>query len=81
MVLKFEEWLLDQLNRKDLIGDLARTLATREANQYPPRRKADEHKRWADIIIRSDEPAYIAIFNDAWQEFLTAKQATNDPQT
>lgn len=81
MVLKFEDWLLDQQNRKDLIGDLARTLATREANQYPPKRKADEHKSWADIIIRSDKPAHIAIFNDAWQEFLAAKQASDGSST
>ncbi len=81
MVLKFEEWLLNQQNRKDLIGDLARAMATREANQHPPRRKADEHKRWADIIIRSDEPTHIAIFNDAWQEYLTAKLTAEDPQT
>lgn len=81
MALEFEAWLLEQQSRRDLIGDLARSLATREADQYPPKRKADEHKSWADIIIRSDEPAHIAIFNDAWQEYLTAKQAADNHLT
>lgn len=77
MVLKFEEWLLAQQNRKDLIGDLARDPAIREARQKPSRRRADEHKSWADIVISSAKPAHIAIFNEAWQEFLLAKQAAD----
>ena len=81
MVLKFEEWILAQQTRKDLIGDLARALAMRETNQHPSRRKADEHKIWADIIVRSDEPAHIVIFNEAWQEFLAAKQVADDSRT
>lgn len=78
MDLKFEEWLLDQQKRKDLIGDLARAPAMQDPTHKTSRRKADEHKNWADIVIGSAEPDHIAIFNDAWQEFLAAKQAADD---
>ena len=35
-------------------------------------RKSDEHKSWADAVIKSDIPGHIYAFNDAWQEFLQA---------
>jgi hypothetical protein len=38
----------------------------------------DEHKDWADTIIRMDQPGYIFVFNEAWQEFLLAKQAAEN---
>lgn len=78
MVLRFEEWLLGQQKRKDLIGDLARAPAMYEISQKSSRRKADEHKNWADIVIGTSEPEHIAVFNDAWQEFLLAKEAAGD---
>ena len=78
MLLKFEEWLINQQSREDLIGDLARVPSMYDVNHTSSRRKPDEHKNWADIVIRIAQPEYIAVFNDAWQEFLLAKQAVKD---
>jgi hypothetical protein len=47
-------------------------------NHKSSRRKPDEHKNWADIVIRIAEPGHIAVFNEAWQEFLLAKQAAKE---
>lgn len=80
MDLKFDEWLNNQQNRKDMIGDLARLPSLQDAELKSSRRKADEHKNWADIVISIAEPEHIAVFNDAWQEFLLAKQANSDAQ-
>ena len=78
IILKFEDWLIDQKERKDLIGDLARILILQDLESKPSRRKFDEHKKWADIIIKIPEPRFIFIFNEAWQEFLVAKQLEKD---
>ena len=74
IILKFEEWLIDQQDRKDLIGDLAHVLSMEDTTRISAKRKADEHKNWSDVVIDIPEPGYIAIFNDAWKEFLLAKQ-------
>jgi hypothetical protein len=76
--LRFEEWLFDQYNRDDLIGDLARVLSMQNIDRKPSRRKSDEHKNWVEIVIGIAEPGYIAVFNEAWQEFLLAKQSAED---
>jgi hypothetical protein len=78
MYLKFEEWLFDQQYRDDLIGDLARVLSMQNIDRKPSRRKSDEHKNWVEIVIGIAEPGYIAVFNEAWQEFLLAKQSAED---
>lgn len=78
MILRFEEWLIKQQYRKDLIGDLARTPSMHDIEPKSSRRKLDEHKNWADIVIGMAEPECVAIFNDAWQEFLLAKQAAKE---
>lgn len=78
MLLRFEEWLFDQQYRDDLIGDLARVLSMQNIDGKPSRRKSDEHKNWVEIVIGIAEPGYIAVFNEAWQEFLLAKQSTGD---
>jgi hypothetical protein len=78
MVLSFEEWLINQQYREDFIGDLARAPIMYDVNHTSARRKADEHKNWADIVIRIAQPGYISVFNEAWQEFLLAKQAAKD---
>jgi hypothetical protein len=78
MFLRFEEWLINQQNRDDLIGDLARILNMQNIDRKPSRRKLDEHKNWAEIVIGISEPGYIAVFNEAWQEFLLAKQSTEE---
>jgi hypothetical protein len=78
MILRFEEWLVGQQDREDLIGDLARVLSMQNADLKSSRIKLDEHKSWVDIVIRIAEPGYIPVFNDAWQEFLLAKQTAKD---
>jgi hypothetical protein len=74
----FEEWLIDQQNRVDLIGNLARLPRMQKIDRINSRGKRDEHKNWADIVIRIAEPGYIDVFNEAWQEFLLEKQAATD---
>ena len=78
MLLRFEEWLFDQQYRDDLIGDLARVLSMQNIDRKPSRRKSDEHKNWVEIVIGIAEPGYIAVFNEAWQEFLLDKEAAAD---
>ncbi len=78
MILRFEEWLVEQHDRKDLIGDLARQLSTQNSDRKPSRRKPNEHKTWVEIVIGMAEPEYIAVFNEAWQEFLLAKHTATD---
>ena len=80
MVLRFDEWLNDQQNRDDLIGDLARVPGMQNANHKPSSRRFDEHKSWVDIIIGIAEPGQVYAFNEAWQEFLLAKQEATDFQ-
>jgi hypothetical protein len=74
--MKFAEWLNDQQSRQDPIGELARTPGMWSGGDATSRRKPDEHKVWADIVIRSARPGHIAVFNTAWQEFLQARKAT-----
>jgi hypothetical protein len=78
MMLRFEEWLIDQQERDDLIGDLARVPSMQDVQHKSSRRKPDEHRNWADIVIGMAETGYIAVFNEAWQEFLLAKQVAKD---
>jgi hypothetical protein len=78
IILRFEEWLIDQQYREDPIGDLARVPSMQDVEHKASRRKADEHKNWTEIVIKIAEPGYIAVFNDAWQEFLLAKQTAKE---
>ncbi len=78
LFLKFDEWLVDQQYREDLIGDLARILSMQKSEDKISRRKFDEHKNWVDIVIGIAEPGYIPVFNDAWQEFILARQIEKD---
>jgi hypothetical protein len=78
MILKFEKWLINQQYRDDLIGDLARVLSMQNTDRKPSRRRLDEHKKWVEIIVGIPEPGYIAVFNEAWQEFLLDKEAAAD---
>ena len=75
MVLTFEDWLLNQQYRKDLIGELARVPGLQNPEIKSSRRKRDEHKSWATIVVNIASPGFIEVFNEAWQEFLLAKQA------
>jgi hypothetical protein len=78
MTIKFEDWLSAQQSRQDLVGDLARTLGLENDPAPASRRKPDEHMEWANIVIKTARPSYIAIFNEAWQEFVRAKEATEE---
>lgn len=78
MILRFEKWLIDQQDREDLIGDLARVLGMRDVHPKTSRREPDEHRNWADIVIGIAESEHVYVFNEAWQEFLVAKQAAKD---
>jgi hypothetical protein len=78
MLLKFGEWLTDQQNREDDIGYLARVLAVQEIQLKSSRQKSDEHKEWVDMVTKIDEPGHVFAFNDAWQEYLQARQAAED---
>jgi hypothetical protein len=50
-------------------------------NQSFPKRKSDEHKNWVEIVVQIAQPGWVFVFNDAWQEFLVAKQAVeNSPE-
>jgi hypothetical protein len=78
MPLRFGEWLHGQQDRTDEIGNLARVPAMQMVIQGQPGRKLDEHKAWANIVIRIVEPGLVAIFNAAWQEFLLARQQAEE---
>ena len=74
----FGEWLVDQQYREDLVGDLARLPIMQNSDQMLSGRKRTEHNNWADIVIAIPQSGYVFVFNDAWQEFLLAKQAAAD---
>ncbi len=77
-MLIFADWLIGQQQRKDHVGDLARVLVLQNVTpKKVSNRKLDEHKSWADVVTKSDTPGHIFAFNDAWQEFLRAKHATD----
>ena len=78
MFARFGEWLVNQQSREDLIGDLARLPIMQNSDQEISRRKPDEHKDWAEIVIGIPEPGYIPVFNEAWQEFLLVRQSAID---
>ena len=78
MILKFEEWLTNQLYREDRIGDFARVLSKVDHQPKFLRRNWDEHKGWADIVSRISEPGHITAFNQAWQEYILAKETAAD---
>jgi uncharacterized protein YozE (UPF0346 family) len=72
--MTFRNWLLEQQSRTDPVGKLARAISTVDHNYTPPRRKNDEHKKWADIITRQGQPEHVLAFNRAWDEYQAAKE-------
>ena len=76
--MKFEEWLTNQQYRKDDIGYLARVLAVQEIQARSSKRKHDEHRYWVEAVTNIDEPGHTHAFNDAWQEYLPARQVAED---
>ena len=78
MILTFEDWLMNQQYRKDNIGELARVPDLQIPEIKSSRFKSDEHKSWATIIVNIASPGIIEVFNEAWQEFLLAKQAAKN---
>lgn len=77
-MMTFEEWLIAQESRQDHVGDLARAPGMRNGADTVSKRKLDEHKSWANAVIKTAKPSHIAVFNEAWQEFLLAKEATKE---
>lgn len=75
MILTFGDWLINQQTRQDSIGELARVSGLQNPEIKLSRRKIDEHKNWATLVVNNVSPGYIEVFNEAWQEFLLAKQA------
>ena len=71
--MRFREWLKQQRDRKDRIGRFARALGDRDVKRYSRRRKPDEHRKWANIVVRYGTRAHRQAFNDAWREFQKAK--------
>lgn len=63
VTLKFEDWLIDQQYREDVIGDLARAPSRQKIDHKVSRRKTDEDKDWTEIVISIADPGYIAVFN------------------
>jgi hypothetical protein len=79
-MLRFEEWIAVQQSREDYVGEFARILATQDREQTVSRRRSnvDEHRSWADIVTRMPPPGYSDAFNQAWQEFLLARQTAKE---
>lgn len=80
MILTFGDWLMKQQYREDDVGELARVAGLQNPEMKSSRRNMDEHKNWATLVVNSVSPGYIEVFNEAWQEFLTAKQAAKSPR-
>lgn len=78
MILKFAEWLIEQQDRDDFVGDLARAPELQHIDRKPTKGKVDEHKDWVDIVIKLAHPGYVYAFNDAWQEFLLQKKIAEE---
>lgn len=76
--LRFDTWLTDQQHRADAVGELARAPGMLVVDPKPSKRAPDEHRNWADVVTRFDDPRHIPAFNDAWQEFLLARRAADD---
>jgi hypothetical protein len=75
MTLRFDVWLKKQQSRQDEIGELARVPSMTQPESTPSKRIVDEHHTWVDIVIGIGDVEHVPVFNDAWQEFLLAKQA------
>jgi hypothetical protein len=81
--MRFEDWIAVQQSRDDFIGEFARILATQDTEPAPSRRRSnvDEHRSWADIVTRMPPPGYSDAFNQAWREFLLARQKAKESAT
>lgn len=75
MTLRFDVWLKEQQSRQDEIGELARIPSMIGSESIPSKRVVDEHHSWVDIVVQMADARHVPVFNDAWQEFLLAKQA------
>jgi len=75
MTLRFDVWLKEQQSRQDEIGELARIPSMIGPESTASKRVIDEHHSWVDIVVQMADARHIPVFNEAWQEFLLAKQA------
>lgn len=78
MTLKFEEWIFDQKEREDEVGEFARGLNMQDIGSKLLGRKPDEHKSWANIVVGMSKPIRISTFNEAWQEFQVEKKLVDE---
>lgn len=79
--MKFKNWLINQKERQDNVGKLARALGDVDPSKFGRdnrRRKPDEHRRWARIVTRYGTMTHIQAFNKAWLEFTQAKAAVEE---
>ena len=78
MALSFADWIVEQQERQDAIGALARVPSMSDSEPKASRRRFDEHRSWAEVVVRIAGPSHVAGFNEAWQEFLLAREALED---
>ncbi len=72
----FLEWLADQSNRRDAIGDLARD--TRADPDWPPVGKPSRSRLRSYLEAHGAIPAAIAALDAAWDEWDVERRRTSD---
>lgn len=77
MTLKFETWLSNQRSRDDEIGALARAPKMQAYEAKPSKRGNDEHREWVDIVVATADARNVPVFNEAWREFVAAREAAD----
>ena len=75
--MTFYDWLIQQKHRHDAAGALATAVGAVEAPKSSGRQQ-DEHKRWAEFLSRHGNRQHILAFNEAWDEFLKARDIAQD---
>lgn len=65
----FYQWLTNQTDREDVVGDFAATMQQFEEPQAT-RKKANAHMKWATWLVDKNATSdVIRAFNLAWQEY------------
>lgn len=72
MMDSFYQWLQQQTDREDVVGDFACTVHQFSA-PTPPRKKISGHMTWATWLVDKNATAdVIDAFNLAWREYQQA---------
>ena len=74
IIINFQNWLNEQQDRDDLIGELARLPQMQNVEHKETRPKKNEHKNWVDVVITIADPSHRDAFNDAWQEYILYRE-------